>query len=87
MLRISSIDSESKQRFLRLSRRIQSGQLSEPLKCPKTVEFRPVLILKLASKSLFRWYGDELCCATTSKLVDQLIVQLVQDGFCEVSGS
>ena len=58
MLRISSIDSESKQRFLRLSRRIQSGQLSEPLKCPKTVEFRPVLILKLASKSLFRWYGD-----------------------------
>ena len=25
--------------------------------------------------------------ATTSKLVDQLIVELVQHGFCEVSGS
>ena len=44
MLRKSSIDSESKQRF---SRRIHSGQLLESLKCPKTVEFRSVLILKL----------------------------------------
>ena len=56
MLRISSIDSESKQRFL--GGFGVPGQLSEPLKCPKTasVGVRPaaasVLILKLARGKL-----------------------------------
>ena len=72
---------------------IRSGQLLDPLKCPKTVGFRPVLILKLASCNpgfdglgMLREFlsQHELRCATTSKLVDQLIGQLVQDGFCEV---
>ena len=67
----------------------------EPLKYPKTVGVHPVLILKLARKLAFDGLGmlreflsqHEQRCATTSKLVDQLNVQSVQDGFCEVSGS
>ena len=53
-------DLESKQRFSEENPRIRSGQLSEHLKCPKTIEFRPILFLKLSSVKLqnqFRWFG------------------------------
>ena len=53
-------DLESKQRFSEDNPRIRSGQLSEHLKCPKTIEFRPILFLKLSSVKLqnqFRWFG------------------------------
>ena len=96
MLRKSSSDSESKQRFLggRDLEWSTLGAFQNALKLQSFGTVSPVLFLKLVGKSAFDGLGmlreflcqHELRCATTSKLVDQLIVQLDQRGFCEVSG-